>query len=201
MQPDRVTYHLCIKGNNNQYIPVDWRQTRFYRGEDLNSLKEIDTFTSKSTSLDLLRELLRKDLMAIGDNFNGFEIVAVSPYDTYEEIKEGPIFKEDEHVMSEEELIEYIISIRDDEEAINMFLNEIKDLPYRDELYNSFLHVINTISYCVDDIELLRERLEVFKYLTYLQKRTICFRISERIYQERISRERELILNPGGNVA
>ena len=201
MQQERVTYHLCIRGNNNQFIPVDWRQTRFYRGEDLTSLKGIDMYTSKSTSLDLLRELLRKDLMVVGDNFRGFEIVTVSDDDTYDVNGEGPIFKEDEHVMSEEELIEYIISIREDEAALNAFLNEIKDLKYPDELYSSFIHVINTISYCVDDIELLRERLEVFKYLTYLQKRTICFRISERIYQEKISNERELILNPGGNVA
>ena len=67
MQQDRVTYHLCIRESNNQVIPVDWRQTRFYRGEDLTSLKEIDMFTSKATSLDLLRDLLMKDLMSIGD--------------------------------------------------------------------------------------------------------------------------------------
>lgn len=184
MQQELRKYFLCLREGKNTFITVDWRQSKFYRGENLNDLKVIDSFTSKATSLDILKDLLIKGLIEVHDNFMGFDIVYIED-DKYKIIEEGPIFKEDEHILSEDELIEYIISRRYNKQTISFINDQIEES--NNKLLQTFKHVLETIKYYLEEPDTLRERLNIFKYLDYETKRKICVKISENMYEERMS--------------
>ena len=53
METDNRRYLLVIKRKNNDFLPIEWNLTRFYAGEDLNTLEGIDSFTRKINYLNI----------------------------------------------------------------------------------------------------------------------------------------------------
>ena len=180
MQQERK-YYLVIRVGNNSFLPIDWSQTQYYEGENLYSLSGIDHFTSKVLSLDLLKECLRLGLLKEDDLFSSMEILYIEN-DKNHTIKEGPIFLEDSYIMGEDSLIDYVIANKNNKEEINNIIMQcsIKDNDQKLEEFKLILRGIGKIS---EDDEILREYLNVFKELSYKQKRCICKRLSESIYK------------------
>ena len=182
MQTER-NYYLVIRVGKNSFLPIDWRETSFYEGENLYTLQGIDKFTSKILSIDLLKECLRLNLLKADDLFSSLEILYIENGKNHT-IKEGPIFLEDNYVMGEDMLIEYIINNRNNKETINNIIMQAS-IKEKDEKLDEFLLTLKNISKLPKDNDVLREYLSIFKTLTYEQKRTICKRLSESIYRSK----------------
>jgi len=199
MNPDDRKYYLVVRVGKNSFMPIDWTQTNFYHGENLYSLSGIDKYTSQILSLNLMDEIMHQGLMSPDDLFSSFEILYIEN-NTNHTVKEGPIFKEDEHILSEDELIEFIIENRDNKETINNILMQC-NIKETDEILENFKTTLRNIVFFENDIDRLRNSLRIFKQLSYFQKRKISVRVSnsiilkskEKVYEKRIQNE--------GNVA
>ena len=199
MNPDDRKYYLVVRVGKNSFMPIDWTQTNFYHGENLYSLSGIDKYTSQILSLNLMDEIMHQGLMSPDDLFSSFEILYIENNSNHT-VKEGPIFKEDEHILSEDELIEFIIENRDNKETINNILMQC-NIKETDEILENFKTTLRNIVFFENDIDRLRNSLRIFKQLSYFQKRKISVRVSnsiilkskEKVYEKRIQNE--------GNVA
>ena len=199
MQPDERKYYLTIRRGKNSYLPVDWTETKYYDGENLYSLSGIDRFTSKVLSLDLLKECLRLNLLQENDLFSSLEILYIE-HDVNHTVKEGPIFKEDDYILSEDILIEYIIYNRHHKETINNILMQC-NIKESDEYLEFFKNTLKTIDNYGEDISLLRASLNMFKNCSYFVKRAICFRVSNSIYKGLNKNSPEKLLKDDHKVA
>ena len=184
MQQER-NYYLVIRVGKNSFLPIDWSQTQYFDGENLFSLSGIDKFTSKVLSLDLLKECLRLGFLKEDDLFSSMEILYIENGKNHT-IKEGPIFLEDNYIIGEDFLIDYIIRNKDNKELINNIIMQcnIKDTDQRVEEFKLILRSISKIPE-----ELLSEYLSIFKELSYEQKRAICCRISNSIYNAKAKKD------------
>ena len=199
MQQETPEYYLVIRSGQKDYLPVDWSQTSIYEGEDLFSLKGIDTFTSKIHSIDLLREILNQKLITGDELFSSFEVLSLEKGNNHT-IKEGPIFLEDEHVMSEGEFIEYIIANRHNRNVIDNVLAQTS-LKETSSNLGKFQLILRNIDFWGDDIERLRDQLDTFKYLTYEEKRAICVRMSDYLLEKEAEMKKQKRLNDQVKVA
>ena len=184
MQQER-NYYLVIRVGKNSFLPIDWSQTQYFDGENLFSLSGIDKFTSKVLSLDLLKECLRLGFLKEDDLFSSMEILYIENGKNHT-IKEGPIFLEDNYIIGEDFLIDYIIRNKDNKELINNIIMQcnIKDTDQRVEEFKLILRSISKIPE-----ELLSEYLSIFKELSYEQKRAMCCRISNSIYNAKAKKD------------
>jgi len=199
MQQERK-YYLVIRVGKNSFLPIDWSQTKYYEGENLYSLSGIDHFTSKVLSLDLLKECLRIGLLKEDDLFSSMEILYIEN-DKNHTIKEGPIFLEDSYIMGEDSLIDYVIANKNNKEEINNIIMQcsIKESNQKLEEFKLILRGIGKIP---EEDEILREYLNVFKELSYEQKRCICKRLSESIYKSNNRKQsKEKVLHDNRKVA
>lgn len=199
MQQERK-YYLVIRVGKNSFLPIDWSQTQYYEGENLYSLSGIDHFTSKVLSLDLLKECLRIGLLKEDDLFSSMEILYIEN-DKNHTIKEGPIFLEDSYIMGEDSLIDYVIANKNNKEEINNIIMQcsIKESNQKLEEFKLILRGIGKIP---EEDEILREYLNVFKELSYEQKRCICKRLSESIYKSNNRKQsKEKVLHDNRKVA
>ena len=184
MQQER-RYYLVIRVGKNSFLPIDWSQTQYYEGENLYSLSGIDKFTSKVLSLDLLKECLRLNFLKQDDLFSSMEILYIENGINHT-VKEGPIFLEDNYIIGEDFLINYIIRNKDNKELINNIIMQC-NIKETDERVEGFKLVLRSISNIHE--EDLREYLSIFKDLTYEQKRAICCRISKSIYNAKLKKD------------
>ena len=199
MQQERK-YYLVIRVGKNSFLPIGWSQTKYYEGENLYSLSGIDHFTSKVLSLDLLKECLRIGLLKEDDLFSSMEILYIEN-DKNHTIKEGPIFLEDSYIMGEDSLIDYVIANKNNKEEINNIIMQcsIKESNQKLEEFKLILRGIGKIP---EEDEILREYINVFKELSYEQKRCICKRLSESIYKSNNRKQsKEKVLHDNRKVA
>ena len=182
MTPKRK-YYLVIRVGKNSFTPVDWSETSFYEGEDLYSLPGIDKFTSKTFSLDLIKECLKLGILDENDLFSSLEILYIENDKNYT-IKEGPIFLEDNYIMGEDFLINYIINNKNNKELINNILMQCNIKETSEEL-EEFKLILKNIKNIEEPDEILKEYLSIFKNLSYEQKRAICYRLSNSIYNQK----------------
>ena len=151
-------------------------------------------------SLDLLKECLRIGLLKEDDLFSSMEILYIEN-DKNHTIKEGPIFLEDSYIMGEDSLIDYVIANKNNKEEINNIIMQcsIKESNQKLEAFKLILRGIGKIP---EEDEILREYLNVFKELSYEQKRCICKRLSESIYKSNNRKQsKEKVLHDNRKVA
>lgn len=180
MPQETRTYCLVIKRNTNDFLPVEWNLTKFYQGENLYTLEGIDAFTSKISRSELADEIIKQNLASPDERFQSFAIIFKSKKRT-RELKEGVIFKEDNAVLSEEDLISYIIENQTNKQLLNEIFNlcHFKD---NDEKVKQFKFVLK-------NLELFRAKgengikgaLSIFKSISYSKKRTIILRVVDNI--------------------
>lgn len=180
MESDNRNYLLVIKRKNNDFLPVEWHLTRFYNGENLNTLEGIDTFTRKIETKELLTELLEKNLVEPTEEFESLAIIYNSKNKT-RELKEGTIFKENNIIFGEDDLIKLIIKNRANKDFLNQIYN-ICHFKEREEKVEEFKFIIKNLDLFETRGENgIKAALSVFKDISYAKKRTIILRITDTI--------------------
>ena len=175
------TYCLVLKRKNNDYLPIEWNLLKFYNSENLYTLEGIDAFTSKITRKELIEEILNCNLVNPTDQFAGFAIIVKNKNKT-RELKEGSIFREDNAVLSEEELINFLVTIQDNKQLINEVYNicHFKD---ESEKVKEFKFVLRNIGiFKLKGENGVKGALSIFKSISYENKRTIILRIVDTIF-------------------
>jgi hypothetical protein len=181
MQNQPRIYCLVIKRKNNDFLPVDWNLTKLYQGENMYTLDGIDKFTAKTTRKALISEILDKNLVSPDEEFQSFAII----YKTKKgarELKEGVIFSEDTAVLSEDELIDFLIAIQDNKQLINEVFNicHFKD---DNEQVKEFKFVLKQLDlFKAKGENGVKGALSIFKSISYENKRTIILRIVDTIF-------------------
>ncbi len=174
-------YLLVVRKNNNSFQSVEWNLTKFYQGENLHTLDGIDKFTGKTSRLELLEELLELNILSPTDTFQGYSIIFQTPNGRTRELKEGVIFNEDTAVLSEDELIDFIIENQDNKEILNEIYN-VCNFKDKDEKVLEF-------KFIVKNLDLFKARgengvigaLSLFKKISYEKKRTIILKVVDTI--------------------
>ena len=181
MSIEHRTYCLVIKRKNNDYLPVEWNLTKFYQGENLYTLEGIDKFTSKITRKELVTELLNQNIINPDDEFMGFSIIFKSKNRT-RELKEGSIFHEDNAVISEGQLIDFLVGIQDNKALLNEVFN-LCHFKEDDEKVKEFKFVIKQIDlFKLKGENGVKAAFSTFKSISYDKKRTIILRIVDTIF-------------------
>lgn len=182
MSIEHRTYCLVIKRKNNDFLPVEWNLTKFYQGENLYTLEGIDTFTSKITRKELIQELLSLNILNPDDEFMNFSIIYKSKNRT-RELKEGSIFHEDNAVISEDQLIDFLVGIQDNKSLLNEVYN-LCHFKEDDEKVKEFKFVLKQIDlFKLKGDNGVKAALSTFKSIPYNKKRTIILRIVDTIFQ------------------
>ena len=180
-------YLLVIKRNNNDFLPVEWNLTDFYQNEDLYTLEGIDAFTSRLTQVELLTELVNKKIVDFNEVFMSFSIIYRQNNKT-RELKESPIFKDETQILSEDELIDFIIENIEDKVLLNEIFN-ILNPKDKDEKILQFKFVIKNIDlFKSRGTTGIRAALSILKDISYEKKRSIIIRISKTIIPKTISK-------------
>ncbi len=180
MPSDNKKYLLVIKRKNNDFRPVELHLTKFYNGENLNTLEGIDSFTRKVTTQELVFELVQKHLIDIYEEFTSFAIIYATKKGT-RELKEGTIFKENNIIFSEDDIIKFIMKNRSNKELMNQIFN-ICTFKDREEKVEEFKFVIKNLDLFESRGENgIKAALSIFKEISYAKKRTIILKITDRI--------------------
>lgn len=181
MQQQPRIYCLVIKRKNNNFLPIEWNLTKFYQDENMYTLDGIDAFTAKMTRKELIDEILSKNLASPDEEFQSFSII----YKTKKgarELKEGVIFSEDTAVLSEDQLIDFLITVQDNKQLINEIFNicHFKD---NDEQVKEFKFVLKQLDlFKLKGQNGVKAALSLFKNISYDKKRTIILRIVDTIF-------------------
>lgn len=173
-------YLLAIKRNNNNYLPLEWNLTSLYAGENIYSLEEIDRFTKRLSRIELIREAVKENILDIREKFESFAIIYFEK-GKYRELKEGPIFKEDSGILTEEELIDYIFNNFDKKEVINLMYNlcSQKDTCNKLEEFKFILKSLDVFNSRGKNA--LYAAISMFKEIPYFYKRRIIVKLSNKL--------------------
>lgn len=172
-------YCLVIKRNNNDYLSLEWNLTRFYENENLYTLEEIDKFTRKMTRIELIQDVLSKNMVEASEKYQSFAIIYFENGKN-REVKEGTIFKEDTFVFDEEKFILFILENLNNKRVLSLVYN-MCNVKSDDKYLEEFKYVIKNI----DLFRLNGEKgtlasLYLFKDIGYETKRKILLRLSLR---------------------
>jgi hypothetical protein len=180
MDTDNRNYLLVIKRRNNDFLPVEWHLTKFYNNENLNTLEGIDSFTRKITSLELIEEIVAKNLVEPTEQFEKFAIIYISNNKT-RELKEGTFFKENNIIFSEDDLIKLIIKNKNNKDFLNQIYN-ICNIKTSEEKIQEFKFIIKNLDLFEARGENgLKAALSIFKEISYAKKRTIILKITDTV--------------------
>ena len=180
MQTEPKNYLLVIKRKNNDFLPIEWHLLKRYNGENLHTLEGIDSFTRKITPPELASELIDSNLVDPKEEFEKFAII----YNTkkgYRELKEGTIFKENNIIYSEDDLIKFIEKNKNNKELLNNISNlcNFKD---KEEKVGEFKFVLKNLDlFAARGSNGIKAALSTFKQISYEKKRTLILKITDTI--------------------
>lgn len=178
MNEENRNYLLVIKRNNNDYRTLEWNMTHLYHGEDLTTLKGIDSFTSKITKIELLEEILKENFIDINDKFQDFAIIYYEKGKT-RELKDGTIFKED-YFMPEDTFLNYLLNNQNNKKILSQIYN-LCVLKSSNPKLEEFKYILKNISiFQLKDQKTVLAALLQFKELPYNIKRSILIKFSRK---------------------
>lgn len=181
MPNQQRAYYLVIKRKNNDFRSVEWNLTKFYQGENLYTLEGIDKFTSKMTRRELIEELLALNIITPTEEFENFSIIFQGKKSP-RELKEGTVFKEDNAVLSEDELIDFLFDIQDNKQLLNEVYN-ICNTKNEEARVQEFKFVLKQIDlFKIKGANGVRAALSTFKKISYENKRKIILKIVDTIF-------------------
>ncbi len=173
-------YLLTIKRGNNDYLPLEWNLTSFYAGENLCTLEGIDEFTRKLTRVDLLSDVLSKNMIDGEEMFMDYAIIYYEKGKN-REVKEGTVFLEDINVLSESMFLMFILDNLEDKKMLSLIYNMCDIKSDSKKLYE-FKYVLKNINIFKDrGMNGVIGALSLFKDIEYELKRKILVRLSKRI--------------------
>ena len=115
-------YRLAIKRGNKDYVPLEWNLSSLYNGEDLTSLEEIDTFTSKTSVPELFTDMMDKGVIDPDDKIQDISIIFFEKGNV-REIPHGPIFDGVKEIIVPNTLKEFISSNINNKHLMNKIYN------------------------------------------------------------------------------
>lgn len=172
-------YLLAIRRGKNDYLPLEWELTNIYKNQDLNSLEGIDSFTCSVSKDELLKNVLKENIVEGINDTVSFCIIFVEK-DRFREVKEGVIFKEKKEILNFN-IVNYIIDNIKDKKVINMIYNicDIKNGSV--ELTNFKLVIKNIDIFLQKGVRYLKVALNSFNDLSYEERRVIIIKIYEKL--------------------
>jgi len=179
MENNTRKYLLVIKRDNNDYLPLEWFNTEYYNGENLNSLDGIDSFTSHISHVDLLQSCLDLGYIDLDDKYLDFAIIFYEN-GKWREIKEGCLFSNTQSI-SETELVDLVIKFADDKVVINNITNIFNKGFNSEEAKQLFMILKNIGSFAVNGEEYLRMALDVYYRMPYEEKRRLRIQVSDML--------------------
>ncbi len=186
-------YLLVIRKGRSNYLSFEWHLTKYYQGENMYTLAGIDNFTRNVTRSDLLKELIDQHQIEPTELIEKYTII-YQENGKIHELKEGAIFKEDFHVISEDDLIHFLFAYQSDKNLYNEIYTIINPND-QDEKLREFCFVIKTISlFKLKGPTAVKVALSIFKEVSYEKKRTLLLKISKNIIPKYISKENNVSL-------
>ena len=159
------SYLLAIKRNNKDYLPLEFNLTKEYQGEDLTTLEGIDNFTKKLFDVDLIMSSLDSNIVDATEKFQSFVII-YKDKNKYRELKDGPIFKNDENILNIDYIANTIVNLLDNKDFINHIYN-LKDR-FINQLTLELVYLIKNVNYLYNATnkpqELIKNILEEMPY-------------------------------------
>ena len=180
METEQKNYLLVIKRKNNDFLPIEWNLLKIYKGENLNTLEGIDSFTRRITTPELATEIIETHLVDPKEEFEKFAII----YNTkkgYRELKEGTIFKENNIIYGEDDLIKFLEKNKNNKELLNNISNlcNFKD---KEEKVNEFKFVLKNLDlFAARGTNGIKAALSTFKQISYEKKRSLILKITDKI--------------------
>ena len=181
-------YLLVIKKGKNSYLSVEWNLTDLYNGENLYSLPGIDEFTKKIYRTELLQAVLTQNQVAPTELFESFAIIYNYNGKTHE-VKEGTIFKEDTEILSEEDLVNFLVNNLNNKNLINEISN-LLNFKEPEAKVTEFKFILKNIDlFALKGHNATIAALSTFKDISYEKKRSLLIRISNNIIPKYIQKE------------
>ncbi len=185
-------YLLSIKRNNNDYLPLEWNLTSLYQGENVYSLEGIDDFTKRITKLDFVSELLKENIVDSNDPFRSFAIIYFEK-GRYRELKEGPVFLDDQQPFKEDELILYIFNNKDNKNALSIIYNFCNNIKIENTKLEEFKFIIKNIDIFISKgSKYTYAALTTFKNIPYEIKRSILIKATKKSKTANIKKDNRL---------
>jgi len=180
MREEDKKFLLTIKRNNNDYLPLEWHLTSFYQGEDLTTLKGIDKFTTKITRAELINEILEENMVDGNEKYRYFAIIYYEKGKN-REVKEGTIFKEDQHILSVDEFIILILENLNNKQILSQIYN-MCNINITNNKLEQFKYILKNIDlFKIKGPKMTFAALATFKELSYEMKRSILIRTSNKL--------------------
>lgn len=180
METEQKNYLLVIKRKNNDFLPIEWNLLKIYKGENLHTLEGIDSFTRRITTPELATEIIEAHLVDPKEEFEKFAII----YNTkkgYRELKEGTLFKENNIIYGEDDLIKFLEKNKNNKELLNNISNlcNFKD---KEEKVNEFKFVLKNLDlFAARGTNGVKAALSTFKQISYEKKRSLILKITDKI--------------------
>ena len=178
---DQKKYMLVIKRDNKDYLHLEWNKTKYYNGENLNTLEGIDKFTSTLSAYELIDDVISKSLVSDSEKYRSFAIIFNEKGKT-RELKEGVVFAGLSDVLIPDNIITFLTVNIDNKEFINTVTTLIKG---KDQHSEEFKYILKNIDIFVKKgPKAVKVALDKFKELPYEERRSLSIQLNNR-YIER----------------
>ena len=170
-------YMLVIKRDNKDYLPLEWNKTKYYKGENLYNLKDIDKFTSSISDLDLVEDIIDRNLVSTEEKFKTFAIIFNEKGKT-RELKEGVVFEDTADVLNPDNIIAFISVNINNKEFINNISTLIKG---EDKASQEFKYILKNIDIFKEKgANAIKIALNKLKKMPYEDIRSLSLQINNR---------------------
>ena len=175
---NKVQYMLAIKRGKNDYLPININDL-IQSKENLNTLEEIDKFTSETYTGKLLTELIDKGIISPDEYFMYFTII-YKEKGRYREIKDGIIFEEIVNAINDD----YIIEMIDNNYTNKKFINYITNLLSKNiesKINQELIIILKNIDLIATKSKnAIKAALSKYKDIPYAEKRSLSINIIKK---------------------
>lgn len=192
MENNPRKYMLAIKRGNNNYLPLEWNLLSMYNGEDMFSLEGIDKFTSNTTHLDIINDVLANHLASSNEKYDGFSIIYYENK-KIREVREGVIFSSEKHLLDSEYFIDFIISNLGNKNMINNVINIGNSKNASNELIKFLFFLKNVEFYKEKNDKLKALLMSLFNDISYEERRRFSLNIEDRIIYKLNDKDNKLL--------
>ena len=175
---NNIQYMLSAKRGKNDYLPININDLKSSK-ENLNTLEEIDKFTSNTNESDLLNEILKKSIIAPDDYFMYFTII-YKEKGRFREIKDGVIYENIKEAINDNIIIELINNNYTDKKLIN-YITNLLTKNIEQEINQQLIFILKNIEIFEEKGKnAIKAALSKYSELPYKEKRSISINIIKK---------------------
>ncbi|HAB65810.1 MAG TPA: hypothetical protein DCE23_00435 [Firmicutes bacterium] len=180
-------YVLAIKRNNNDFLPLEWHLTPYYKGQDMSTLEGIDSYTKPISEVDLLISLTDLNILSLEERFKNFTII-YQEKGRIRELKDGPLFITTPSI-TDDELINFILNNMFDKKIINKIYNVCTTIKVKDHNLEKFKLSLNNLDKLYERNKKAPEiALNILKKIPYDFRRSILIRTYVKVIQNDLNK-------------